>query len=125
MGWISRGKSNTSGTSVTGSIRLKTPQAVKYWAGLVNEQIAWMQDNLGTQTITVTPVSPTGTIQITNITLTPTTINAGQLLNEKIPKSSVERAVEFVFASQKDATAEKEDERGGFWNGTRCHGEAA
>ena len=42
------------------------------------------------------------------------TLYAGQLLDEKIPKSSVERAVEFVLASQKDATAEKEDERGGF-----------
>ena len=67
-------------TTVTGAIRLKTPQAVKYWAGLVNEQVAWMQDNLGTQTITVTPASPSGTVQITNITLTPTTITAGQLL---------------------------------------------
>ena len=39
---------------------------------------------------------------------------AGQLLNEKVSKSSIERAVEFVEASQKDAAAEKEDERGGF-----------
>lgn len=39
---------------------------------------------------------------------------ADQLLNEKVSKSSIERAVEFVEASQKDAAAEKEDERGGF-----------
>lgn len=39
---------------------------------------------------------------------------AGQLLNEKVPRNSIERAVEFVEASQKDAAAEKEDERGGF-----------
>ncbi|HEX7589154.1 MAG TPA: hypothetical protein VF478_12625 [Anaerolineae bacterium] len=68
-------------TTVTGSIRLNTPQAVKYWVGLVREQVAWLQDNLGVQTITVTPALPAGTIQITNVTLTPTTMTAGQLLN--------------------------------------------
>ena len=68
-------------TTVTGSIRLKTPQAVKYWAGLVREQIAWIQDNLGVRTITVTPVSPPGTILISKVALSPTALNAGQLLN--------------------------------------------
>jgi hypothetical protein len=68
-------------TTVTGAIRLKTPQSVKYWAGLVDEQVAWMQDNLAAQTITVTPVSPAGSVLITNVTLTPANLNAGQLLN--------------------------------------------
>jgi len=41
-------------------------------------------------------------------------MHAGLLLNEEAPESSVERAVEFIAASQKGADAEKEDERGGF-----------
>jgi len=41
-------------------------------------------------------------------------MRAGTLLNEDVPGSSLERAVEFVEASQKGAAAEKEDEKGGF-----------
>lgn len=69
--------------TVTGSIRVKTPQAVEYWMGLVREQVAWLQDNVGTQTITVSPAA-SGTVQITQVTLTPTTLNAGRLLNVSI-----------------------------------------
>ncbi|MCX7839194.1 MAG: hypothetical protein N2559_07020, partial [Anaerolineae bacterium] len=39
--------------TITGAIRLKTPQARNYWAGLVNERVAWLQDNQGKQMITV------------------------------------------------------------------------
>jgi hypothetical protein len=66
--------------TITGAIRLQTPRAVKYWAGLVREQLKWLQDNQGAQTITVNP-APSGTVQITNVTLTPAALNAGQLLN--------------------------------------------
>jgi hypothetical protein len=41
--------------TVNGTIRLKTPQAINYWAGLVREQAVWLQDHFGTQLITVTP----------------------------------------------------------------------
>ena len=71
-------------TVVTGSIRLKTPRAVKYWAGLVREQIKWLQDNQGAQLITVTPVPGSGNLQITNVTLAPATLDAGHLLNVSI-----------------------------------------
>ncbi len=69
-------------TTVTGSIQLKTAQAVNYWAGLVREQVAWLQDNQGTQTITVVPVASVP--QITQVVFTPATLTAGQLLNVSI-----------------------------------------
>ncbi len=64
--------------TITGSIRLKTQRTVKYWVGLVREQIVWMQDKLGTQSIVVTPPvapppPPTPTLDVS-----PTTITAGQ-----------------------------------------------
>ncbi len=71
-------------TTVTGAIRLETPRAVKYWAGLVREQIKWFQDNQGAQLITVTPAPGSGILQITNVMLTPATLDAGQLLNVSI-----------------------------------------
>jgi hypothetical protein len=65
--------------TVSGAIRLKTPRAIKYWAGLVREQIKWLQDNQGTQTITVNPAQ--NTVQIVDVAFAPATVNAGQLLN--------------------------------------------
>ena len=65
--------------TITGAIRLRTGQMVKYWAGLVREQVAWLQDRRGEQIITVNPAA-----QITNATFTPTTVNAGGLLNVSI-----------------------------------------
>jgi hypothetical protein len=67
--------------TINGAIRLKTARVVDYWAGLVREQVAWLQDRQGTQTITV---NPAGAVTITNITLTPTTVSAGGLLNVSI-----------------------------------------
>ncbi len=43
--------------TITGAIRLQTPRAVNYWAGLVHEWVAWQQDNEGTQRVTVSPSS--------------------------------------------------------------------
>jgi hypothetical protein len=67
--------------TIAGAIRLRTARAIKYWAGLVREQIAWLQDFQGTQTITVNPV---GAVTITNATLAPTTLNTGGLLSVSI-----------------------------------------
>jgi hypothetical protein len=39
---------------ITGTIQLSTLQSQNYWVGLVQEQIAWLQDRQGTQAITVT-----------------------------------------------------------------------
>jgi hypothetical protein len=40
-------------TTITGTIRLKNPQSQNYWAGLVQERVAWIVDRQGTQGITV------------------------------------------------------------------------
>ncbi len=68
-------------TTITGAIRLKTARAINYWAGLVRERIAWVQDQQGKQVITVTPG---GALQILAATLTPTALPAGGLLNVSI-----------------------------------------
>ncbi|MBI5305197.1 MAG: S8 family peptidase [Chloroflexi bacterium] len=39
--------------TITGAIRLQTAQSQDYWAGLVQEFVAWLQDHQGTQTIGV------------------------------------------------------------------------
>lgn len=64
---------------ITGAIHLRTPGARKYWAGLVQEYVQWMQDQQGTQTITVKP----GPV-ITNVTFSPATLAAGQVVNVSI-----------------------------------------
>ncbi|MEW5717741.1 MAG: hypothetical protein AB1817_03870, partial [Chloroflexota bacterium] len=69
--------------TITGAIRLKSGRALKYWAGLVREQIAWLQDRQGEQTVTVTGAL-SGVVEITNVSLTPTTVNKGDLLNVSI-----------------------------------------
>jgi len=69
--------------TITGAIRLRTGRAVKYWVGLVREQIAWLQDRQGEQTITVTG-GLSGAVEITNVTLTPTTVYANEMLNVSV-----------------------------------------
>lgn len=62
--------------TITGSIHMKNIQARNFWAGLVQERVAWIQDKQGTRLITVmTPV------HITNVSLTPTTLASGQVLS--------------------------------------------
>lgn len=73
--------------TITGQIRLHTAQTKNYWAGLVQELVAWRQDNLGKTSITVRPVvqpPPTGAPTILAVSLTPTTLDAGQILNVSI-----------------------------------------
>lgn len=72
--------------TITGQIRLNNASAKNYWAGLVQEQIAWKQDNVGTTRITVTPPSPPpdGKASIIAASFTPQQLNAGQLLNVSI-----------------------------------------
>ncbi|MBI5303369.1 MAG: hypothetical protein HY868_14635 [Chloroflexi bacterium] len=65
--------------TITGGIRFKTMQARNYWVGLVHERIAWLQDRIGTQLITVNLP-----IQVTSVTFSPTTIEAGQTLSVSI-----------------------------------------
>ncbi len=69
--------------TITGAIRLKSGRALKYWAGLVREQIAWVQDRQGEQTIAVTG-GLSGIVEITNVSLTPPTVNKGDVLNVSI-----------------------------------------
>jgi hypothetical protein len=40
--------------TITGTVRMKNAQAQKYWAGLVQEYVAWVQDQQGAQNISVT-----------------------------------------------------------------------
>ena len=72
--------------TVTGAIRVKTTQSRNYWAGLVQEQIAWLQDNSGRTLITVVSTQPPPATQptITSVSLTPAALNAGDLLNVSI-----------------------------------------
>ena len=41
--------------TITGAIRLTTQRTTNYWWGFVREQIAWMQDRQGVQSIVVVP----------------------------------------------------------------------
>lgn len=67
--------------TITGAIRLRTARTINYWCGLVRENVLWLQDQLGTQAITVNPV---GAVTITHATLTPTTLDVGGLLTVSI-----------------------------------------
>ena len=40
--------------TITGAIRMKNAQSKKFWVGLVQEYVAWLQDRQGKQTIVVT-----------------------------------------------------------------------
>jgi serine protease AprX len=62
--------------TVTGGIHLNKAQTRMYWGGLVQEYVAWLQDKVGTASVTVAPVSA----QITNVTFSPTTLPSGQYL---------------------------------------------
>ncbi len=74
--------------NVNGQIRLNTVQSRNYWAGLVREQIAWLQDKQGTQLIAVTgnppPPPSTGQATITAATFLPTYLPRGQLLQVSV-----------------------------------------
>ncbi len=65
--------------TITGAIHLKTAQTQNYWAGLVQEYVAWLQDRQGVQLVTVQPG-----ITVTSVTFSPATLDAGQLLNVSI-----------------------------------------
>jgi hypothetical protein len=65
--------------TITGVIHMQTAQAREYWAGLVQEYVAWLQDRAGVQTITVKAGA-----QITNVAFDPTTLRVGELLNVSI-----------------------------------------
>jgi hypothetical protein len=66
--------------TITGAIRLKTAQAQRYWAGLVQEHFKWFQDRAGTTLVTVRPAD----LRIVSVVFTPMTLRAGELLNVSI-----------------------------------------
>jgi hypothetical protein len=68
--------------TITGAIRMRDAQSRNYWAGLVQERVAWHQDRQGAQNITVT--EPGGKPRIVTVTFSPTTLAANQLLNVSI-----------------------------------------
>jgi|GEM_PF-2555667 len=85
---------------ITGQIRLNNPMTKNYWAGLVREQIAWLQDNQGKTLITVsstTPPPPTGKPTITNVQFIPTALQTGQIVQIKI---TVRNDAAQTFSSQ-------------------------
>lgn len=73
---------------INGAIRLSAQGTKKYWAGLVREQVQWLDDNKGTTTITVssgtTPPPPSGKATITNVQFVPTGLEQGQIVQVKI-----------------------------------------
>ena len=75
-------------TVVTGAIRLTNPQTRNYWAGLVRELNAWLQDNQGSRAVTVRPVAQPpaadGQAVIASVTFSPTTLNQGQLVQVSV-----------------------------------------
>ena len=67
--------------TIAGSIRMKTMQAQEYWAGLVQEHVAWLQDREGIQRIAVgSGVGP----RILAVGLAPAALKAGDLLTVSI-----------------------------------------
>ncbi len=67
---------------ISGAIRLRAPQSRNYWAGVVQERIRWIADRAGAQKITV--LVQEETLAITNVTFSPTTVDAENLLNVSI-----------------------------------------
>jgi hypothetical protein len=66
---------------IVGTIRLTSAKAVRYWAGLVQERVAWLQDQQGVQVITVNPQSFP---KIVGVTFSPTTVVAGNVLQIRV-----------------------------------------
>lgn len=63
--------------TMTGAIRLSNVQSKNYWVGLAQEDVTWVQDNLGKQAITV---NPSTTPHIVSMAFSPTTVQSGNLL---------------------------------------------
>ncbi len=70
--------------TVTGAVRLRNVQTQDYWVGLVEEQIAWHQDHVGIQRITVNPALPDVAVEIVDVALSPTIFFAGETLDVSI-----------------------------------------
>ncbi|MBI3913452.1 MAG: S8 family peptidase [Chloroflexi bacterium] len=65
---------------ITGDIRLRNAQSRNYWAGFVQERIAWLQDNQGVTRVTVNAPAPTNRPVITAVNFSAQTIKARQVL---------------------------------------------
>jgi N-acetyl-anhydromuramyl-L-alanine amidase AmpD len=74
--------------TITGQIRLTGAQTKNYWAGLVQEQVAWKVDNAGTTPITVKsptpPPPPSGKATILGVSFSPQSVAGGQMLNVSV-----------------------------------------
>jgi len=82
--------------TITGAIRLKNAQSKNYWAGLVQEQTAWLQDRQGLAPVTVTtPLG--GAPRIVGVAFWPTTLAQGDVLNVTV---TVENAGGETLATQ-------------------------
>ncbi len=71
---------------IHGAIRLNRVVTQNYWAGLVREQVSWLQDHQGATNIAVhsqTP-PPVGKPRITNVQFMPTTLEQGQIVQVKV-----------------------------------------
>lgn len=75
---------------IIGTIRLNNLKTAQYWAGLVREQVVWLEDNKGTTGITVSSVTPppppppSGKPTITAVQFSPTGLEQGQIVQVKI-----------------------------------------
>jgi hypothetical protein len=69
--------------TITGAIRLRHTQFVDYWAGLVRERIAWLQDHKGIQRVAVR--APADALpQILAVTFSPATLHSGDLVQVSV-----------------------------------------
>jgi hypothetical protein len=60
-------------------------RSINYWAGLVRERVAWLQDNQGKKVINVNaPPPPSTTPEITAVMLSPASLKSGDALNVAI-----------------------------------------
>jgi hypothetical protein len=66
--------------TVTGYIKLATARTTAYWAGLVQEGMAWVQNGMGSTSITVTPAGSPARLSITGVRFSPQTLLSGQVL---------------------------------------------
>ncbi len=69
--------------AITGKILLARTGARNFWAGLVQEQVAWLQDRAGITPIAIDPL-PAGAPKILSVALTPSTMIAGQVLQVSV-----------------------------------------
>ncbi len=66
--------------AVTGGIRLRNAQSRNYWAGFVQERVAWFHDNQGVTRVIANAPTQTGRAVITAVTFSAPTLKARHVL---------------------------------------------